>query len=324
MKLLIVGDLHFKIARQTMNLSILKWIEEVVIAVRPDIVVYLGDACDNHAILRSEILSELQNHFKTITQTTEAIYVLGNHDMFRPRDNAYHAFQTFNIPNLTIVDKPTILHDMSFVPFMVADFPSITTEICFAHQTFTGADYGELRADDGVDPSTVDAEIIISGHIHKRQFVDKVIYPGSPVAYDANDIDQDKGLMLFDSDTYKYEFIESPFPNWYRATYNTNDNTVDEILQQFNEKLNPKDNYILELEGYKADVNYLVESKKFQEYKSKYKIRVIPTYLDKKKETVSLKSFTVNDIVSEYIDKVYKGTIDKVTLKDRLTTIIEE
>lgn len=324
MKLLIIGDLHFKIARQTLNLSILNWIAEVVIFHQPDLVVYLGDASDNHAILRSEILSEFQNHLKSVSEKAEIIYIIGNHDMFKPRDATYNAFQTFNIPNLTVVDKPQILHGMTFVPFQIENFPEITTEICFAHQTFTGADYGELRVDDAVDPSTVNAEIVISGHIHKRQFIEQIIYPGSPVAYDANDIDQSKGLMLFDSDTYKYEFIDSPFPNWYRFTYNTNDMKTDDILEQFSKELNLKDNYILELEGYKADVNYLIESKKFQSCKAKHKIRVITSYLDKKKETVSLKSFTVNDIVSEYIDKVYKGSIDKAILKERLTTIIED
>ncbi len=53
-------------------------------------------------------------------------------------------------------------------------FPRETQPICIAHQTFVGADYGYYRPDVGADADKCNAEIIISGHVHKKQEFGKV------------------------------------------------------------------------------------------------------------------------------------------------------
>lgn len=231
----------------------LLWVSSIVEKEKPDLVINLGDTFDTHAVIRSEIMAEFMKHVKSITQHCEYIYLLGNHDMFKPNDATYHALLPFKgeIDNFTIIDKITDRHDMTFVPYMHnwKDFPKKPGQrIIVAHQTFIGADYGYYRPDVGVDADKISAEIIISGHVHKRQNFGKVYYPGSPYAGGLDDIDQIKGLTLFDKSTYGMEFISAPFPMWKGARFSIDDETsISDIHNHLRGSVTKGDHWVVEL-----------------------------------------------------------------------------
>ena len=218
MKILFIGDPHLKINDFEQSVKLLRWIEDVVVEKDPDIVCNLGDTFHTHAVLRSELMTEFKKHVDTITMARPYWYVLGNHDQYKPKDSKYHALQCFSQNELfRVFDKPrTDILDITIIPYVQKfdDFPLDTNRICITHNTFIGADYGFRREDCGIDAERVSADIIISGHIHKRQSFGKVIYPGTPVAHNASEVDETKGLLLIDTATYEQEFIESPFPAW--------------------------------------------------------------------------------------------------------------
>lgn len=320
-KILYIGDPHLKVSRLEACIKFLKWVEELVLKHKPDMVVNLGDTFHDHAVLRSEIQGIFYTHSQSIACHTPYVYLLGNHDFFKPKDSTYHALQTFkNIPGFTVIDK--ITHDkengITWVPYQTSSelFPTKTYPICVAHQTFMGADFGFYRPEDGIDPSTISAEIIISGHIHKRQSFDKVIYPGTPFAQGVDDINQSKGVMLFDSSTYEYEFIESPLPKWKGLKLSLNDMSVDEINSSIAAELNPSDQFVIEITGPKAEIVGYLSSKEFLTLKDGKSIRVKPEYTDKlKRENTKIKSITLSNIVDEYVDKVYSGSLDRSIIK---------
>lgn len=322
MKLLLIGDLHIKISQFTLGCSVLTWLNQVIITEQPDLIVNLGDTMNDHSVLRSEILTEFMNHISEATKVAKYHYILGNHDFYKPTDGKYHALETFkSMPGMVVIDKIYHLANMTFVPYManMNQFPVNTRSICLAHQTFLGADYGFHRPELGVEPSSVNADIIISGHIHKRQIVDKVIYPGSPFAQNANDVDQSKGIMVFDTETYEYRFIESPFPKWISIKLNWNNFTnKKDIHSSIVQCVNERDNFLIDIEGPKAEITAYIDSKDVTRLRETVSIRMRPMYIDLDKiDRVSIKASTMPTILSEYVDKVYKGSIDKNLLKIR-------
>lgn len=291
----------------------------------------LGDDMDTHAVLRSEILTEFKHHIDWVSSVwgVPMYYVLGNHDYFKPKDTSYHALETFkgHNKNFTVIEKRLDVGNITFVPYLndLDEFPMDTKEICIAHQTFIGADYGYMRPEVGVNADLVDASVIISGHIHKRQEFGKVIYPGTPYAFNVNDIDQDKGIMIFDTETYEKKFISAPFPRWRSLKFElSSDCSTDDIHNSIESTLNKKDHWVIDITGPKVEIASYFDSKKFKKVTKHVSITTRLTATDKEKKKVAIKALTIPNIVKEYVEKVYKGNIDKKILLDKSLNIVKK
>ena len=337
MKVLFCGDKHLKINRFDLAKQFLSWLNETIEQYKPDLYVCLGDDLDTHSVVRSEILTELRYHFdKVLSLNIPIVYVVGNHDCFKPSDMKYHALQSMIglDPNLHIVDKVQNLYGMTFVPYVhkPEDFPKQTLPICVAHQTFKGADFGDITTKDGVDACSVaGAEIIISGHIHKRQRMDnsasggpEVIYCGSPFSQSSSDINQTKGVSIFDTATYAEEFIVCPLPMWRGVKFELSSTfTAEDMHEELMETLNDKDHWVAEITGPKAEVIGYLGSKKGKSLTVGRDVKIKTIFTDKEKRQVRIEATSLSSIVSQYIDKVYNGSIDKDLLKHKANDIFE-
>jgi DNA repair exonuclease SbcCD nuclease subunit len=316
MKILFIGDLHLKISRIHEFKQVLAWIEDTIYNKKPDLVVNLGDTFDSHAVLRSEILTMFREHIRSID--VPYIYVLGNHDQYRPNDSKYHAMQNFDREdNFTVVDSIMDIHGMTFVPYLsdISKFPIHTKEICIAHQTFLGADYGFKRPDAGVNSDDVCASVVISGHVHRRQMFGKVIYPGTPIAHTAHDVDQEKGLMIFDTDTYDYRFIPSCLPLWKSLEVDLSDTTNP--TKYIKDNIDAKNYWIIKVTGLRSDIDKLFSSAKYKRLQDEFNITTRINYIDNAKVKRRIEAVSIEKSVSEYISNIYSGTIDKdVLLKE--------
>ena len=317
---LIFGDLHLKINNLNLATEVLSWIEKQVAIIKPDAAFYLGDVFHTHAVIRSEILTIFYDHIVRVSNMVKTYYILGNHDLSTAASSKYHSLHSFkNIPNLTIVDSYTVEQGISMIPYVhnMDDFPKIDTDITYCHQTFLGANYGHIIADSGVNAAHIKG-IILSGHIHKKQQLGNVYYVGSVFSQDMNDLNEIKGITLFNTDTFAQQFIEAPFPKWKSVGLTYDKDIHKNILSNINEE----DNWIIQLEGNQSDIVKYISSSKYKELLTKYKIQIKPIYLDKAKAKYSIKSKTLSDIVVEYFDKVYTGDIDKDLLKKRAVEIL--
>ena len=310
--------------RFDLSVNCLKWIEDIIDLHNPDIVVNLGDTFDGHSVLRSELLCEFRNHIQRINKPH--YYILGNHDFFRPKDSKYHALQVFkDYPEFYVIDERCDIDNMTMVPYIadLNNFPLDTKEICIAHQTFIGADYGYHRPDAGVNADNVSADIIISGHVHKKQEFGKVIYPGTPYACGANDLDMTKGLLIFDTKSYEQTFIESPFPKWKSIEFIiSNEQTMSDLHSILKETINEQDHWIIKVAGPKVEMSAYFKSAQYKKISKGKHITLKLTATDKEKKQVRIKAVSTPDIIKEYIDKVYKGTIDKKQLESKALEII--
>jgi DNA repair exonuclease SbcCD nuclease subunit len=324
-KVLFIGDPHLKITRFDLALQFLVWIDQVIIDTKPDLVVNLGDAFDTHAVVRSEIMTEFMKHVNATRLICPYIYLVGNHDCFKPSDMKYHALShmvgKFN--DFIIVDKVQDLYGMTFVPYTHKpdDFPKKTLPICVAHQTFKGANYGDITTKDGVDADSIEqCELVISGHIHKKQQLDgrrvHILYVGSPFSQSASDINQTKGISIIETDTYKETFIQCPLPIWKGLKYElTPSFDAEEMHEDIVQQLNNQDHWVIELTGPKAEILGYLSSKKGKSITNGRDVKIKTIFTDKEKKQMRIQASSLDSIISEYLDKIYSGSIDRQLLK---------
>lgn len=328
MRILISGDPHLQMSRFASAKTFLAWVDQVIDEHKPDMFINLGDTFHDHAILRSEILSEFGNHVKRVCKRIPYFYILGNHDLFTPRDSTYHALQVFKdvYPNFTVIDSITHREDlgMTFVPFQPdhRTFPTETLPICVAHQTFAGCDFGGYRPDDGVDPDKVSAELIISGHIHLKQAFGKVFYPGSPYSQSMKDIGQVKGLSLLDTDTFKIKFIQCPLPSWHSLEVAVSD--IKSTVAMVRDSINQNDNWVVVFTGPRKEIAAVFDSKEWKKLCEKSRISTRTKYVDSDRvERIKIKAHTITDVVEEYVDRVYSGGVDKSLIKKTMRQLFD-
>jgi DNA repair exonuclease SbcCD nuclease subunit len=333
MRVLFIGDPHLKINRFDLATKFLAWLNALIEEQRPDLVVNLGDTFDTHAVLRSEVMNEFMAHvYKTLDLGIPYVYLVGNHDMYKPNDARYHAMRPYKdkIKNLYVVDQIQDLFEMTFVPFQPngSTFPKQTLPVCVAHQTFLGADYGTIRATDGVDPASVQgAEVIISGHIHGKSVVGSTVhYVGSPFSQSASDVDQVKGITIFRTDTFAQEFFECPLPSWRRLNHLiTQSDGIGELHDQICCRVSgSKDHWVLEIEGPKAEIVGYLGSEEYIKAIDGVDVKVKTKYTDKEKKKLSIESNSMEHIISEYVVKVYNGSLDKDKLKETAKAVLLE
>lgn len=331
MKILFIGDPHLRMNNFDQSVKFLRWVEDQVRLTSPDVVCNLGDTFHNHAVLRSELLKEFRDHVHNCTFGTGASYwyVLGNHDQYKPKDNKYHALQVFEgLTDFRLFDKVEhIRGEITVVPYVqeFKDFPTNTCNIVITHNTFIGADYGFKREDCGVDADKISADIIISGHIHKRQSFGKVVYPGTPFAHSASDVDQDKGLLLFDTENYSQQFIGSPFPKWRSIEFEVDQpGAITALHSLLEQTLNDTDKWILKVSGPKVELAAYFKSKKYLKLIEGKNVVSKTTPTDAEKQNrVKIEAVSPEGIVSEYVDKVYSGGEDKKAIIERAHQIIK-
>lgn len=330
---MLIGDMHLRINKFSLATQFLTWINKFIEEQKPDLVVNLGDSLDTHAVIRSETLNELMSHiYHVIGLGIPYVWLKGNHEQYTPKDSKYHALLPFKnkIPNLFIIDEPQDLFGMTFVPYLADGmaFPKTTQPICIAHQTFLGADYGPVNALEGVDANTISADIIISGHIHKKHNLGKVVYVGSPYSQDASDANQIKGISTFDTDTFEFSFTQTPMPSWKTVKLTidgqTDADSVHRCLVEATADRTNDHHYLIELTGLKADVTAYVESPKYLKLVRGLSIRLKTVFTDKERRKVSINAVSMEQIVSEFVSKVYNGSLDKDKVLQKAKEVLEQ
>jgi hypothetical protein len=174
--------------------------------------------------------------------------------------------------------------------------------------------------------SIAGCEVIISGHIHTRSVLGPVIYVGSPFSQSASDVDQVKGITVFDSSTFQQSFIQTPLPAWRRLDAVVSQHTTIEMIHKMVCELikGSKDHWVLELEGPQAEIVSYLGSKEYLEAIVDVDVKVKTKFTDKEKKKISIEAKSMEHIVSEYIVKVYSGSIDKDELVKYAKMVLDE
>jgi len=289
---------------------------------------------DTHAVLRSEIMTEAIAHVDYVRSLDiPYAYLLGNHDFYKPKSDKYHALKHMKgkVAGFYIVDEQMDWMGMTLVPHKPnpADFPTTSLPICVCHQTFKGADYGDITTQEGIDANSISGcDIVISGHIHKRQRLDystksiqarQVFYVGSPFAQSASDINQVKGITVLDTETYKETFYECPLPKWKGDKFIIEQGFTTQDMHDYiaNNLAQSYDHWRLDIVGPKAEIMGYLNSSEYKKTIEGVDVKIKTSFTDREKRQVRIESLLVGDIITQYVAKVYSGSLDKTLLTEK-------
>jgi DNA repair exonuclease SbcCD nuclease subunit len=235
MRILIIGDPHFKHNNEIETNMMCDKIYQIVLEQKPDIIVDLGDTLDTHSHIDMNPLNRATKFLFQLSQMSSHLYVLiGNHD--RPNNTDFlteaSPFASCKIwPNTTIVDKVCIGEHNGlkfvFVPYVpvgrfneALETQNITSEnikdysIVFAHQEFKGSKMGAIVSTSG-DEWPIEYPFCISGHVHGHQKIqDNLEYVGTPIQHAFGDATP-KGVMMLSIDESRnisYEYFDLGLP----------------------------------------------------------------------------------------------------------------
>ena len=227
MKILCIGDLHIQSKNvqlfRKFEIELFKYIDTNLHNI--DTIVLLGDILHTMDILKTMCLNTAIEFFKKLGNYNKPLYILvGNHDFIGPNEilSKNHWMKNIYINETTyIIDNIVIEDDLMFLPYippgrfnMILENTNLSSiKYIFCHQEFKGAqfEFAVIKSDKG-DIWEEYKPTIISGHIHKKQWLQKnIYYTGTPYQTRFNE-GEDKSIILLDTITGKMEEIFLQLP----------------------------------------------------------------------------------------------------------------
>jgi DNA repair exonuclease SbcCD nuclease subunit len=236
-KLAIYTDIHFgaKSNDEVHLKDCSEFIDYVIDEVKKnncDTIIFMGDWWENrHALNVMTINYALQNISKLNELNIPIYMIVGNHDLFFRNSRNMHSLELFrNFSNITIVDEPLSINDnMLLVPYLFkeeyAPLAPIINEhkYVFGHFEFrnfylTGSS-NTLCEHGFIHKLLNKPKYIFSGHYHKRQAVDNIVYIGNPFGTNFGDVDDvARGMAILNVETEELDLLDYNGPTYHKTS----------------------------------------------------------------------------------------------------------
>lgn len=224
-KIALFTDIHFgKKNNSTQHnedcLDFVKWFCENVRRLG-DIttIVFMGDWFENRNAVNVLTMSYSLSAMKLLNELGLPVYIIiGNHDLYHRENRNIYSTEAFgNFSNVTMIDKPTVIDNILLCPFLFKhEYPALAKynkipywmgHFEFRNFIVTGND---RRMEHGPDHKLFNGpKYILSGHFHKRQANDNVIYIGNTFPTDYGDANDDaRGMCTLDMKDDSIDFID--------------------------------------------------------------------------------------------------------------------
>ena len=171
--------------------------------------IFLGDWSHNRSSLNLITLDVSIRCLEKLGAAFEQFFWFpGNHDLFYKDNRDIHssAFGR-HIPGVTVVDSITTIKDVTLVPWLVGDewktISKVKSKYVFGHfelplfymnAMVQMPDHGELQGTDLQNP-----DYVFSGHFHKRQSKENIVYIGNAFPHNFADAwDDERGMMILE------------------------------------------------------------------------------------------------------------------------------
>jgi DNA repair exonuclease SbcCD nuclease subunit len=214
----------------------LKWFRDQVEELGDvDHIGFLGDWHENRAAIHIETLNYSYDGARILDGMGKPVYfVVGNHDLGRRHTRDVHSIVPYSeLKHFQIIDEPTVSENigngMLWSPYLFhPEYPDLQKyldiPIWAGHFEFRGFVITGYSITMNVGPDPKDYQgpkHIFSGHFHKRQAHDQVIYMGNCFPMDFGDAgdSQGRGMMTYDHEKDEVVFIDWPdAPKYIKTT----------------------------------------------------------------------------------------------------------
>lgn len=274
MKVLAIGDLHFKTTSSEESEILIKNILEISQNIKPDKIIILGDTLHNHSVINLYPFIRATKFIIELSKLAPVYLLIGNHDrpnhkIFMTDEHPFIALKYFQ--SITVVDKTIAEYPLVFVPYVetgrfheaIKDIDLTKTKVIFAHQEFLGS----VINDQG-DYWPENYPLIISGHIHKTFYLQSnIFYIGTPIQHSFYDNSNNSICLLNIDDTI--ELTEIPLNVPRKKILRIKEEEINEIIN----KLNKDEKYLIIVETKQNII------KKFENFNIRDNVNIIYKYV---------------------------------------------
>lgn len=333
MKVALITDLHFGVKRSAdyfieSQLKFLK--KEFIPKLKKEKIknIYiLGDVMDNRDSINVKILNLVYEFFSKDLKDFKVKIIIGNHDIHYKTSVEVNSLAFLKaLPNVevfeeSIIDEeilektgkklllvPWIIDKQKFIEEM--ENTNLGIDYCFGHFEIDGFRLtSKLEHKDGIPPKFIfnNFGITFSGHFHNRSvktFGESIIqYIGSPFQIDRGERNEEKGFVILDLETGKYDF-------------HNNSKSLKYLELKFPEEFTKKD-----IEGNIVDVIITYDENYKEEMVQKY-LRIVEKYNPVFPPTVKIEnSFLIEGEVKDFekqsIEELLKEYIDLLEIENK-------
>lgn len=228
-------------------LNFVKWFcERVKEEGDTDHIVFLGDWFESRSAIDVETLTYSYQAAKLINDLGLPVYfILGNHDLYYKHTRELYSVVSFHeFSNFTIIIDPlyekSIGDGVLFCPYLFhEEYEKVTkylnVPIWWGHLEFKGfviTGYN-IKMLGGPDHRRFEGpKHIITGHFHKRQIQDNIMYMGSAFPMDFSDTgDNARGMLIYDYASNKLKFTDwTDCPKYQKVGLSNIMNTTVKII----------------------------------------------------------------------------------------------
>lgn len=228
MKLLLTADWQVSVKNLDRCQAALNYLLSCIDSYKVDAVGLIGDMKDAFNPVDQRVTNFLLSMGQRITNRVPAFANEGNHDRVAIADGSETGLPVLAAAGVTTITEPSRLKfkvPCCIVPFFrdlkVAEkyIAESSDPILFFHNDVigSGSNVSGYKSPTGLDPKLLAKfKVCIGGHIHMQQFIQPNIwFTGSPFCHDWGEVNQRKGFLLLDTDTFKVTPNYTPFPTWY-------------------------------------------------------------------------------------------------------------
>ena len=224
MKVIAIGDPHFKTSNiDEVNLFLVR-IEKLANEIEPDKIIILGDLLHEHERINTTPLNKAYDFVKKMSRIAPTIVIVGNHDLinnqqFLTQNHWMNAMKQWD--NVRVCDDVFVENNFLYCPyvpngrFMDAISKYEEWQQCtaiFCHQEFKDCKMGAIISEHG-DEWSEDYPPVIAGHIHSRQTIGNVYYPGSSMQHAFGESNKNVIAVLdFTTTPYKLDEVDLDLP----------------------------------------------------------------------------------------------------------------
>ena len=282
-----------------------------------DVGIFMGDWHHNRNSLNITTMDYSLRALEKLGQAFDKFYFFpGNHDLYYKDKRDIHSVEFGKyIPGITVVHEPTTIGDVTLCPWLVGDewrsigkkggkyiFGHFELPSFFMNAMVQMPDHGEIQLD-----SFQNYELGFSGHFHKRQQRQNMIYIGNAFPHNYADAwDDERGMMIL-------EWGQQPeYHSWpAQPTFRTV--KLSQLIDEADTLILPKQHLRVTLD---IDISYEEASFIKEKFITDYDIRELTLIAERKdieiNTNIDIQTFeSVDQIVSKQLVNIDSDQYDK-------------